>query len=119
MTLSFDNLAPSLAAATHQLMSSPPKTKIKGCHWMDQDIVVTFTMKRKLIKDKKTEGPEPARSSYKSVTDTASVTIDPPNKELAEKVQTFFLNQKIPANMGAPERLQFDMVFINGDMIIG
>lgn len=84
---------------------------------MEKDHEVTVVMKRVLADHKVPEGVQ--HSAYKTVKDTATVTITPPNEELVKIITDYFLSEKIPASIGAPERYLFDVVLINENTIIG
>lgn len=114
MTISFSNLTPILAAETQKLWEKSEA----GVHCqMDHGHEVTVVMKRILIDDRV---PREAQSSaYKLCKDTATVTITPPNEVLCDIITKYFLSEKIPGSMGAPERLFFDKVLINGQPVIG
>jgi len=119
MTLSFSNLPPVIAAETKKLMEMEIAPNEAGVNcWLDGDHhQVHVVMKRVLANH---GVPREAQSSaYKAVKDTATVTITPSNEELTDIITKYFLSEKIPASMGAPERFFFDVVIINEKTIIG
>lgn len=124
MAISFNNLAPQLANLTtcvksvHFKSIFPLKQVVRVGFQMEGDHHVTVVMKR-VLTAKDLQEKVAISDCERLGTDTAKVTINPPNEELSGIVTAYFLSEKIEASMGVPERLFYDKVTVNKKSIIG